>query len=67
MGMRSNARRRPPRRRRGENGGGWVGYGALVEDGIRGVRIPLREAVKQRGVWVSRDYRRGALDRNREW
>ena len=67
MATRSKARRRPPSRRRGENGGGWVGYGALVEDGILGVRIPLREAVKQRGVWVSRDHQRGARDRNKEW
>ena len=63
MATRSKVRRRMERPRRGEDGHGWVGYGPMVTDGILGVRIPRREAVKQRGVWVSRDYQKGCLDR----
>ncbi len=61
--MRTPARRRPLYRQRGENAHGWVWYGVIVEDGITGVRVPQMWCVRQRGVLVNRDYRKGSRDR----
>ncbi len=65
--MRSPARRRAIHRHRGENAQGWAWYGEIVTDGISDVRVPRMWTVRQRGVLVDRDYRKGTRDRDKSY
>lgn len=65
MAKRSPARRRTfPKVRRIERP---FGMGPQVKDQVSGVPIPLSLAVRQRGGWVSRDWRDNTRDRGDDY
>lgn len=62
--MRVKARRRPLGRNRSLERP-W-NMGPSVQDQVAGFRIPLTLAVRQRGGWVSRNWRDGTRDKPKE-
>lgn len=65
--MRSPARRRPIRKQLGWGSGLWAGYGPMVTSGTNGFGYPERFMIRQRGVWVARQYSKGERDRPPDW
>jgi hypothetical protein len=63
MARSQHKRHRKPQSRKW---GFWVGQGRQVET-RDGDSIPRKDATRQDGYWVARDYKDGERDRPKEW